>query len=117
MFRYPREGRSADTRDLCRAMFRGTTAQVKADNLLHNGCYGIQVPDDDAEVEQTLHSVDLGFSGKYRDDFTGQVLKDSLVKAGCALELKYFNGKGVWRKVKRDYAKARAARTRSRSDV
>ena len=42
-----------------------------------------------------------GYSGAYKDDLAGQVLRDELVKKARAVELAYFNSKGVWRKVAR----------------
>ena len=37
-------------KELCRAILKGVTKQLKDDNLLKAGCFGMQVPDDDAEV-------------------------------------------------------------------
>ena len=71
-------------RGLCRAMIRGITAQLRADNLLKNGCYGIQAPDDDEQVILDMHSPEQGYSGKYRDDLSGQVLMDKLVEGARA---------------------------------
>ena len=47
----------------------------------------------------------VGCSGKYRDDMSGQLLRDSLVHEARAKELKYFVDKGVW--VKRPKNEAR----------
>ena len=74
------------------------TKQLRRDDLLKSGCYGIQVPDDDAAVERSLMGPAQGFSGQYRDDLTGQVLKDALVTEARAKELLYFHSKGVWMK-------------------
>jgi len=41
-------------RGLCRAMLRGVADQLKEDSLVENGCFGIQVPDDDAAVEREI---------------------------------------------------------------
>ena len=71
-------------RDLCRAVLRGVRNQMRADHLLKDGCYGVQAPDDDAEIERNVRSPDRGFSGLYRDDLTGQILKDALVKEARA---------------------------------
>jgi hypothetical protein len=46
-----------------------------------------------------------GCSGKFRDDLTGQPLRDELVTAARAKELEFFKTKGVW--VKRVMAEAR----------
>ena len=82
-------------RGLCRAMLKGVTAQLRADSLLKDGCYGIQVPDEDSEVVKQINGPAQGFSGRFRDDLTGQVLKDSLVIEARAQELLYFHNKGV----------------------
>jgi len=64
---------------LCRAVLRGVRDQLRADNLLKDSCFGVQAPDDDATVEAELRGPSNGYSGKYSDDLTGQVLKDALV--------------------------------------
>ena len=46
-----------------------------------------------------------GCTGKFRDDVTGQLLKDELVREARAKELQYFCDKGVW--VKRPKHEAR----------
>ena len=73
-------------RALCQAMLRGVMAQLRADRRLKAGCFGIQALDDD-EVQQTLYGPEQGYSGRYRDDSTGQVLKDELVTAARMKEL------------------------------
>ena len=55
------------------------TAQLRADRKLKVGCYGIQAVDDEEQVEQDLRGPEQGYSGQYRDDMTGQILKDELV--------------------------------------
>ncbi len=73
--------------------------QLKEDNVLKAGCFGVQVPDEDAAVERELRGPTQGYSGRFRDDLTGQVLRDDLVKAARAAELAYFHSKSVWVKV------------------
>ena len=73
--------------------------QLKHDGALKDGCFGVQAADDDAEVERQMRGPAQGHSGAFRDDLTGQVLKDELVKIARAAELTYFNSKQVWRKV------------------
>ena len=85
-------------RGLCKAMLRGVRNQLRADELLKNGCFGVQVPDEDAAVERNIGGPAQGFSGRYRDDLTGQVLRDVDVQAARAKELEYFCTKGVWKK-------------------
>ena len=41
-------------RGLCKAILRGVRDQLRDDNLLKEGCFGVQVPDDDEEVEKSL---------------------------------------------------------------
>ena len=107
------KGSAVYPRELCRAIFRGLTAQLRRDRRLIAGCYGIQVegperasePADvggndvlhrhviavatEAESENTMAEKQLfgdaqGYSGRYRDDLTGQPLRDFLVRAARA---------------------------------
>ena len=96
--------------ELCRAVLRGVRDQLRVDNLLKDGCYGVQVPDDDAKVETMIKSPDRGFPGRYRDALTGQVLKDELVEAARAKELQFFYSKKVWLKIPKHVARARSGR-------
>ena len=91
-------------------MINGITAQRRVDNLLTEGCYGVQVPDDDPEVAALLAGPGQCFSGKYRDDLGGQVLTFSLVEEARAAELLYFHSKGVWLKVPKSSARAQTGR-------
>ena len=63
--------------------------------------------DEEQTAEQALSGEAQGYSGKYRDDLTGQVLKDELVQEARTKELSYFADKGVWSK--RPKAEARNA--------
>ena len=58
-------------RELCRAMLRGIRDQLRQDGALKNGCYGVQAPDDDAEIEKHLRGPEQGYSGAFVDDLTG----------------------------------------------
>ena len=100
--RYPRK--------LCQAILRGTAKQLRADSLVKDGCFGIQVPDDDAAVEAEMRGVQQGFSGAYKDDLTGQVLEDSLVREAWVKELTFFRSKGVWLKRPRGEARRKTGR-------
>jgi hypothetical protein len=82
-------------RELCRAMLRGVAGQLKEDSLIKPGCFGIQVPDDDAAIEREIRGPAQGFSGRFRDDLTGQILNDELVIKARAVELSFFHSKGV----------------------
>ena len=86
-------------RGLCRAVLKGIRNQLKADSLLKDGCHGVQAPDDEAEIEKHLRGPQRGYTGRYKDDLTGQVLKDSLVKEARAKELAFFYSKKMWVKV------------------
>ena len=77
---------------------------------MKNGCYGVQAPDDDAEIERQMRGPSQGYSGAFKDDLTGQVLKDDLVRAARAAELTYFHSKKVWNKVPRSRARERTGR-------
>ena len=77
-------------RELCRAVLRGITAQLREDRRLQPGCYGLQALNDDEEAVRSALGPEQGFSGKYRDDLTGQVLKDTLVQEARRKELEYF---------------------------
>ena len=94
-------------KDLCRAVFKGIRDQMRRDGLLKEGCYGVQVPENDAEVLRTMAGPAQGFSGKYTNDLTKQVLKDSLVGEARAKELTHFHSKGELLKV--PIGRARAA--------
>ena len=41
-------------KELCRAVIQGISQQLRADNLLKDGCFGVQVPDDEAAIEQMI---------------------------------------------------------------
>ncbi len=95
---------------LCRAVLRGVRDQLREDGQLKNGCFGVQVPDEDATVEKNMRGPAQGYSGQFRDDLTGQVLRDDLVREARAKELEYFHSKGVWLKVPKHIAKLRGGR-------
>ena len=66
--------------------------------------------DEDVLLEAELRGPAQGYSGKYVDDMSKQVLKDSLVQEARAKELLYFNSKGVSRKRPRSEAFQRTGR-------
>ena len=47
---------------LCRAVLKGILDQMKADGLLKNGCFGVQVADDALAVLQATYSPEQGYS-------------------------------------------------------
>ena len=71
---------------------------------MKRGEFGLHAVDDDITIEAELRGPAQGYSGKYIDDMSKQVLKDSLVQEARAKELLYFNSKGVWRKRPRSEA-------------
>ena len=91
-------------------MLKGIRNQLREDGTLKNGCYGIQAPDDDAEIERQIRGPLQGYSGNFKDDLTGQVLRDELVRAARAAELAYFHSKNVWNKVPKSRARERTGR-------
>ncbi len=58
----------------------------------------------------TPATSDPRFSGKYKDDLTGQLLRDDLVQEARRKELEYFDQKGVWAKVPTAEARRRTGR-------
>ena len=97
-------------RGVCRAILKGATEQMKADRPLVAGCYGAQGATDDAEAVLHSQGPTEGDSGLYRDDLTGQVLKDSQVIEARRVELAFFHSKGVWTKQPLAIAKHRTGR-------
>ena len=102
MAKYPRE--------LCRAVLRGLTAQLRCDRRLVEGCYGIQAQApcppqgadcEGAAAEEQLYGPAQCYWGEYKDDLTGQPLLDDLAKAARAKEFDFFCSKGVWLRVPR----------------
>ena len=83
---------------------------VREHRFLKSGCFGVQVPDDDAEIEAFCQEAAQGYSGQFKDDVTGQVLKDKLVQEARRIELDFFNKKGGWTKVPYEEARNRSGR-------
>ena len=88
-------------RALCQAVLRGLTRQMKADGRLRRRCYGLQAQVEEEEDLKHIYGPAQGYSGRYKDDISGQVLRDDLVKTAQAVELEFFSSKGVWKKVDR----------------
>ena len=85
---------------LCHAMIRGMHDQLIKDGIAEVGMVGLHAAAEEA-LEEVGKSPADGFSGKYTDDLTGQVLNDTLVREARAKELDYFKAKGVWQKILR----------------
>ena len=83
---------------LCRAILKGARLQLRADRKIHDGCIGLMPTEDADQVQETMRGPDQGYSGRFRDDLTGQVLRDDLVMEARRVELAYFAQKGVWQK-------------------
>jgi len=103
---------------LCKAILRGISRQLMDDGVFSAGEVGVQaltvrevihqLQRDDAYI---LVSDEAGKpSGVYKDDITGQVLLDSLVKEAQDKELEYFDVKRVWELKPRDEAKQKTGR-------
>ena len=76
--------------------------QLRADKRLIADFYGIQAKADpapgsaeaaDEAAERFLYGPAQGYSGKYKDDLTGQPLRDDLVKAARAKGVEFFCSK------------------------
>ena len=74
---------------------RGIMDELKSRGVVKNGEIGFHAVCDE---DVPFNGPDSGYSDKYRDDISGQVLKDCLVREARSKELEYFNGNGVWRK-------------------
>ena len=72
-------------------MIRGIAEQLKEDRFLRSGCFGVQVPDDEEEIEAFCQEAAQGYSGQFKDDVAGQVFKDKLVQEARRIELDFFN--------------------------
>jgi hypothetical protein len=94
-------------------MLKGVTEQLGEDRLLKTGCFGVQVADDEEEIAANCQGPEQGYSGRFRDDLTGQLLNDELVRKARAVELEFFCKKGVWTKVPISRARQRTGRPRS----
>ena len=81
-------------RELCRAVLRGTAAQLREDRRILPGCFGIQAEEEEDHVVANVYGPKQGYSGRFKDDLTGQTLKDEWVMAARMKELEYFNKKG-----------------------
>ena len=88
--RYPAE--------LCRAIIHGMVNDMESRGIHRPGEVGLHaVNDEDVDPDH-----DERFSGTYRDDLSGQVLRDDLVREARQKELEYFCDKGVWVKRPKD---------------
>ncbi len=95
---------------LCKAIIKGMTAQLLYNGMVKPGEIGIFALDDDGDVETKIRSAEHGYSGKYRDGISGQLLRDDLVHEARRKELEYFCSKGVWIKKPKHEARQQTGR-------
>ena len=91
---------------LCRAIIKGMTNEMQWRGIWRRGEVGLHAVSDEDPVMQIAN----GCSGKFRDDVTGQLLRDDLVREARAKELQYFCEKGVWVKRPRHEPKQKTGR-------
>ena len=89
---------------LVKAIIRGMTDHLKHIGVLQNGAKGLMALDDEKVLENLIRSPERGYSGKYKDSISGQVLQDELVLEARRKEMEYFTAKGVWCKRPRQEA-------------
>ena len=95
---------------LVKAILKGISHELHVRGVMKRGEVGLHaVNDEDLQVNH-LRGPEQGYSGKFVDDMTKQVLRDDLVREARAKELTYFNDKGVWRKRPRQEAYQRTGR-------
>ncbi len=93
------------SKDLCRAIVKGMHAQMRRVGIVNDHEVGLHAMTDEPAVEELVRKDDPRYTGKCKDDITGQVLRDDLVREARAKELEYFKSKGVWAKRPRREAK------------
>ena len=93
------------SKGLCRAVIAGMGRQMRSQGILRAGEVGLHAVDDEEGGQSCTHTPQLGYSGRYRDDVSGHILRDDLVQAARREELKYFYTKGVWIKRPKGEAK------------
>ena len=96
--------------ELCKAIIRGITAELRERGIVRDSEVGMHAVTGDGEVEKVMKNAATGFSGKFKDDLSDQLLNDAMVYEARAVELKYFESKGVWTKVPWQQAFARTGR-------
>ena len=97
-------------RALRRAILQGLRDQLREDAVLEPRYCGVQTCDEDVKFEANIRGPEHGYSGKYRDHLTDQVLNDNLILAAGAKELELFYSKDVRLKVSKEQAKATTSR-------
>ena len=82
---------------LCKAMLKGVSDELRARGIIKDGEIGLHAVCDEDDPK-LLKGPEQGFTGKFVDDMSGQVLNDSFVAEARRKELEYVTSKGVWRK-------------------
>ena len=82
---------------------KGAAPQFKDDGYLKQGCMDLQVTGDENNIPEILYGPARGYRRHYRDDLTGQILRDDLVHKARAVELE-FTKKGMCTKVPKQVA-------------
>ena len=59
---------------------------------------GLHIAEDEDGNAHGIQNFDDRYSGRHRDDMSGQILRDDLVLEARMKELAYFREKGVWQK-------------------
>ena len=88
-------------RGLCKAVLDGLCRQLQRDGAMECGVFGVDVAHERDGVQsqgELPPGGAPGCSGRFRDDLTGQPLRDDFVKAARETELQFFKDKGVWTK-------------------
>ena len=91
---------------LCRAIVKGMIDEMQWRGIWRRGEVGLHAMTDEDPIAQFPD----GCTGKFRDDVTGQLLKDELVREARAKELQYFCDKGVWEKRPKHEARQKTGR-------
>ena len=64
---------------LCNAIIKGMIDEMYSKGILRRGEQGLHAVCDESEGGEAARELQKGCSGAYRDDITGQLLRDDLV--------------------------------------
>ena len=76
------------SRGLCRAIIAGMRDELRYRGILKDGEVGLHSLEDESKEASLAHGPEQGYSGEFKDDITGQVLKDELVREARRKELR-----------------------------
>lgn len=92
---------------------------TRSDGRIEPGCYGVQFADEvSALTKSARQDLAPDIRARFKDDLTGQTLRDDLVKAARVKELEFFNSKQkpVWLQANdRGHLRRRTARRLARA--